>query len=138
MANIEFTVVGTCSSTVFHIRADGSTIAFSMTSPKGIHLKGVRWNDSIIVISSVGRQLLSYTFEMANSTTFTNEHSIISKIRKLRGQTIPINAEVLSIYKQSRRLPLIHKELERYVRIGSIPIQALTIIKKALGEMKNA
>lgn len=129
----EFLVKSDCSSIVFLIKQSGENYQYTIDSEEGICLSNLNWNDSIIVISKAGTQLLSHVFERNICAEHSDSKQMIAQIRKMRGQVIPVDSRVLALYKKTSDNSLLQREIEKYIRLGSIPSQVVSLLKETYG-----
>lgn len=128
-----FYVKSNAPCTVYLLRSDGTDIKYRITSDEKLEINKLNWNDAVIVLSNSGTQLLSYVFQRSIENTTRKDYEFIDKIRQTRGQSIPINQEILTLYRLTNDDYELREEIEKYIRIGRIPIQVIRLLKEKYG-----
>lgn len=131
--NKKFYVESNAPCSVYILRRDGSDIKYKINSKKRLEINKIGWKDAIIILANSGKQLLSYVFEKINDSNTCEDFRIIEKIRKSRGPVISINQEVIALYRMTRDDYMLCKEIEKYIRIGHIPVQVVGLLKDKYG-----
>lgn len=131
--NKEFLVKCSCSCTVFLLKSDGSELVFKLNSKNGVTVKSIKWNDTIILLSNAGRQLFSYTFKRPLQPDISVDTALIKKIKSAKGPVIPINANIIALYRKTTMYPSLQQEITKYIRTGRIPIYVVTLLNNIFG-----
>lgn len=131
--NKTFYIKSNAPCTVYILRTDGTDIKYRINSESRLEIKKINWNDTIIILSSSGKQLLSYVFERSTHNHIQEDFRIIEKIRKARGPIVPITQEVIALFRLTSANHRLCKEIEKYIRIGQIPIQVIKLLKEKYG-----
>jgi len=130
-----FEISCSCPCNVFLVKSDGTDLLYKLSDEKGVTIRNVKWNDSLIVISNAGRLLFSYTFEQ-KTDILSEDACFIDKIRKIKGAVVPIDQQIIALYRRTAGHKTIHKELTKFIRIGYIPLRVVTLLKEVFGGEK--
>ena len=133
LRNKEFFVTSTCACTVFHIRENGEDTQYQIKSEAGITIRNPKWEDAIIAITNAGNLLLSFVFERKRVEHQDDDSHFLKRIRNARGRVIPINDRILALFKQACKEPPIYRELTKYIRLGAMPEQVVTLLSERFG-----
>jgi len=131
--NKSFTINCSCPCNVFLIRGDGSDLFYKLSDDNGITIRNVKWSDSLVVISNAGKLLFSYTFEQNTTNASIEDAILIDKIRKAKGLMVPIDQQIVALYRRAVSYKALYKELTKFIRIGYIPARVVTLLKEAFG-----
>ena len=131
--NKTFYVKSNIPCTVYILRKDGTDIKYRVKTENRLEINKISWNDAVVILSNYGKQLLSYVFEKSIDRNIHNDSMLIEKIRKVRGPVIPINQEAIMLYRLTSADYELCKEVEKYIRIGHIPIQVVKLLKEKYG-----
>lgn len=119
--------------TVYVLKTDGTDIRYRINSESQLKIDKIGWNDTVVILSNSGRQLLSYVFERNIRKNLYKDSLLTDKIRRARGPVIPINQEIIALYRLTSDDKELCKEIEKYIRIGSVPIQVIKLLKEKYG-----